>query len=256
MFGRRSVMDETRCRLEVPVQHEGIEVGSVGPHHCAQLLVYLYLSEVAGIGQRLEHGAMQLPGEIDVACAVVAEAKPQFVVTKHVYGSNAYELHVPILRQRVDGLGRAPVLGSLPVCFQLLAVQSRPLGYELERASRETADQHVVAADHNRRVMLGVLGVEVGRIVVVEIHRHDDPVEEADAGHGAIMSAAADGEWTGASTSTERLGGNSEADPDSMARWIRANGLRVTNRAHCSKPPLEMFEGAPGAPRLSRLGRS
>lgn len=234
VFGRRSVMNETRGGLEVPVQHEGIEVGSVGPYDSAQLLVYLHLSEVVRIGQRLEHGAMQLPGEIDVTCAAVAEAKPELVVTKHVYRGDAYELHAAILRQRVDGLGRTPVLGSLPVGFQLLAVQSRPLGHELERASRETADQHVVAADHNRRVMLGVLGVEVGRIVVVEVHRHDDSVEETDAGHGAIMSVAADGEWPTASTSIRHLGGNSEADPDSMARRIRANELHVTNRAHRS----------------------
>jgi hypothetical protein len=197
-------MDETRGRLEIPMQHEGIEVGSVGPHDGAQLLVYPHLSEIAGIGQRLEHRAMQLPGEIDVACAAVAEAKPQLVVTKHVYRGDAYELHAPILRQRVDGLGRTPVLGSLPVCFQLLAVQTRPLSHELERASGETADKHFVAADHNRRMMLGVLGMEVGRIVVVEIHRHDDPVEEADAGHGAIMSAAADGEWPGRRLNLDR----------------------------------------------------
>ena len=229
---RRSVVDEARGRLKVPVQHEGIEVGSVGPDDGAQLVVYLHLSEVPGIGQRLEHGAMQLPGEIDIACAAVAEAKPELVVTKHVRRGDAYELHVLILRQRVDGLGRTSVLCPLPVCFQLLAVQTRPLSNELERATRETAHEHLVAADHDRRVVLGVFGVEVGRIVVVEVHRHDDPVEEADAGHGVIMSAAADGEWTGVSTSTERHGGNSEADPASAARQTRANRFRVTNRAH------------------------
>jgi hypothetical protein len=155
-FGRRSVVDEARGRLEVPVQDEGIEVGSVGPNNGAQLVVYMHLSEVAGIGQRLEHGAVQLPGEIDVACAAVAKAKPELVVTKYVYGGNANELHAPILRQRVDGLRKTTVLRPLPVCFQLLAVQTRPLGHELERPIRETAHQYFVAADHDRRVMLGV----------------------------------------------------------------------------------------------------
>jgi hypothetical protein len=229
---RRSVVDEARGRLEIPVQHEGIKVGSVGPNDGAQLVVYSHLREVTGIDQRLEYGAVQLAREIDIARAAVAKAKPELVVTKHVYRGDTYELHVPILRQRVDGLGRTPVLGPLPVRFQLLAVQTRPLGHELERATRKTADKHLVAADHNRRVMLGVLGMEVGRIVVVEVHRHDDPVEEADAGHGAIMSAAADGEWTGTSTSIERLGGKSEADLTSTARRIRPNRPRVTNQAH------------------------
>lgn len=105
VFGRRSVMDETRGGLEVPVQNQGIEVGSIGPHNGAQLVIYLHLSEVAGIGERLEYGAVQLPGEIDVACAAVAEAKPELVVTKHVYRGDANELHAPILRQWVDRLG-------------------------------------------------------------------------------------------------------------------------------------------------------
>jgi hypothetical protein len=155
-------MNETRGGLEVPVQHEGIEVGSVGPNDSAQLVIDLHLSEIAGIGQRLEDRAVQLPGEIDVACAAVAEAKPELVVTKHVYRGDAYELHEPILRQRVDGLRRTSVLSHLPICFKFLAVQTRPLGYELERATRETANQHFVAADDDRRVMLGVLGVEWG----------------------------------------------------------------------------------------------
>lgn len=141
-------MDETRGRLEVPVQHERIEVGSIGPRDGAQLVVYPHLRKVVGIGQRLEHRAMQLPCEIDVACAAVAEAKPQLVVTKHVYRGDTYELHVPILRQRVDGLGRTPVLSPLPVRFQLLAVQTRPLGHELQCATRKTADKHLVAANH------------------------------------------------------------------------------------------------------------
>jgi hypothetical protein len=192
---------ETRSRFKVSVQNQGVQIGSVGPYDSTQLVIYLHLSEVAGIGQRLEHGAVQLPGEIDVACAAIAKTKPELVVAKHVYRGDANELHAPILRQRVDGLGRTPVLSPLPVDFQLLAVQTCPLGHELERPSGEAAHKHLIAADHDRRVMLGVLGVEVGRIVVVEVHRHDDPVEETDAGHGAIMSAAADGEWTSASTS-------------------------------------------------------
>jgi hypothetical protein len=108
VFERRSAMDETRRRLKIPVQYEGIEVGSVGPNNGAQLVIHSHLREVAGIGQRLEHGAMQLSREIDIARTAVAEAKPELVVTKHVYRGDAYELHGTILRQRVDGLGRAP----------------------------------------------------------------------------------------------------------------------------------------------------
>lgn len=160
VFGRRSVMDKTRGGLEVPVQHEGVEVCSIGPHDGAQLVVHAHLSEVAGIGQRLEHGTVQLPGEIDVACAAVTEAKPEFVVTKHIYRGDAYELHTPILRQRVDGLGRTPVLCPLPVGFQLIAMQTRPLGHsshhadELESRSIAGLGERMLAYRANTRLVI------------------------------------------------------------------------------------------------------
>lgn len=165
---RRSVVDEARGRLEVPVQHEGIEVGSVGPDDGAQLVVHSHLREVVRIGQRLEHRAMQLVREIDVARAAVAKAKPELVVTQHIHRGDAYELHTPILRQRVDGFRRAPVLCPLPICFQLFSVKAGPLRHELERATRQTTHKQVIVADHDRRVVLGIFGVEVGRIVIVE----------------------------------------------------------------------------------------
>ena len=79
-------------------------------------------------------------------------------MTKHVYRGDANELHALILRQRVDGLGRASVLSHLPICFQFLAVQTRPLGHKLERAAREAAYKNLITADHNRSVVLRVFG--------------------------------------------------------------------------------------------------
>ena len=136
--GRSSVMDETRGRLEVPVQHEGIEVGSVGPGDGPQLVVHTHLREVVGIGQRLEHGAMQLPGEIDVACAAIAEVKPELVVTKHVYRGDAYELHASSYGNGSMGSGEPPSF-PLPVGFQLMAVKTRPLGGKSEADLASTA---------------------------------------------------------------------------------------------------------------------
>jgi hypothetical protein len=37
------------------------------------------------------------------------------------------------------------------------------------------------------------LGMEMGRFVIVEVHRDRDAVEEADPGHLAIMTGAWDG---------------------------------------------------------------
>src|ERR1019366_2484308 len=87
----------------------------------------------------------------------------------------------------------AATLCAGPVCFELATVQIGPLRHELERASRQITDQHLAATDRDHRVVLGVLGMEMGRFVIVEVHRDRDAVEEADPGHLAIMAGAWDG---------------------------------------------------------------
>jgi len=60
-------MGEARGWLEVPVQHERVEIGAVGPHDGSQLVIHAHLGEEIGIGERLERRAVQLAGEIDFA---------------------------------------------------------------------------------------------------------------------------------------------------------------------------------------------
>jgi hypothetical protein len=59
------------------VQHEGVEVRTVGPYDRPQLVVYASLRKVVGVGEWLEHGAVQLSCEIDVTRAAIAEADPK-----------------------------------------------------------------------------------------------------------------------------------------------------------------------------------
>jgi hypothetical protein len=59
-------MNEARGRLEVAVQHEGIEIRTVGPYDGSQLVVHANLRKEVGIGKWLEHGAAQLSREIDI----------------------------------------------------------------------------------------------------------------------------------------------------------------------------------------------
>jgi hypothetical protein len=66
---------------------------------------------------------------------------------------------------------------ALPICLKLLAVEGRPLCHELERAARQFAHEHCRAVNRDHRMVLGVLRMEVGRLVVVEIHRDHDAVE-------------------------------------------------------------------------------
>jgi hypothetical protein len=54
-------------------------------------------------------------------------------------------------------------------------------------------NEHRAVVDRDHSLVLGVVSVEVRRIVVVEVHRDRDAVEVADAWHRAIMSADAHG---------------------------------------------------------------
>jgi hypothetical protein len=58
------------------VQHEGIEVRTVGPDDGAQLIVYANLREEVGISEWLEHGTPELSRQINDARAPIAKTEP------------------------------------------------------------------------------------------------------------------------------------------------------------------------------------
>jgi hypothetical protein len=130
-------MNDARGRLEVAVQHEGVEIRAVGPYDGSQLVVYANLRKEVGVGKWLEHGAVQLSCEIDIMRAAIAEADPEPVVAQHLRAGDLHEVHSLILRQWVDRLGGASTLCKRPVCFEFAAVQSGPLCDEFARARRQ-----------------------------------------------------------------------------------------------------------------------
>ena len=58
------------------MQHEGIEVRTVGPYNGPQLVVHPNLREEVRVGEWLEHGSVQLSCEIDITRVAIAEADP------------------------------------------------------------------------------------------------------------------------------------------------------------------------------------
>jgi hypothetical protein len=171
-------MNEACGRLEVAVQHKGVEVRSIGPHDGSQVLVHANPREKGGVGEWLKDRAAQLSREIDVSRAAIAEADPQSIVTEHLCGRHRYEVHPLILREGGDRLRGAATRCADPVCFELGAVQIGPLRDEFERASRQITDEHLAVPDRYHRVVLGVLGMEVGRFVIVEVHRDRDAAKK------------------------------------------------------------------------------
>jgi hypothetical protein len=69
-------MNEARCRLEVAVQNERIEVRSVGPRNGPQLVVHPNLRKEVSVSKWLEHRAVQLSCEIDITRAAIVETDP------------------------------------------------------------------------------------------------------------------------------------------------------------------------------------
>lgn len=134
------------------MQHKRIEVSTVGPHDGPELVVHSHLCKEAWVGEWLKDRAVQLSCEIDISRAVIAEAEPQPVVTKHLCGRDRHEVHRLILKQGVDRLSMkkgATALRAVLIGFELLAVQIGALCHEFERASRQTADQYLAAPDRD-----------------------------------------------------------------------------------------------------------
>jgi hypothetical protein len=50
-------MNEAGGRLEVAVQHKGIEISTVGPHDGPQVVVHANLRKEVGVGKWLKHSA-------------------------------------------------------------------------------------------------------------------------------------------------------------------------------------------------------
>lgn len=155
-------MRQARGRLKVAVQDKRIEVGAVGPHDRPQLIIHTSLREEAWVAERLEHGTVQLPGEIDIARTAIAEAEPQSIVAENLDIRDPHKVHGPILRQRVDRLRSTTIPRPTPVRLQLQAMQCRPLAHELKRTSRQLANKHPAGLDRDHRMMLGVLSMERG----------------------------------------------------------------------------------------------
>jgi hypothetical protein len=73
--------------------------------------------------------------------------------------------------------------GSLPVVHQFVAAQVRPFLDQCSGSSRELTIEYLARRDRDLCFVLALLGAEVRRWMVVEVHRDDDPVEGGDPRH-------------------------------------------------------------------------
>lgn len=167
-------------RLEVAMQDKRIKVSAVGPDDGTELRIDAHFAEEVRVSKWLEDGSVQLPGKINLARAGIAEAKPQPVMAKHLYRSDIHILHRSSLAQRVDRVWGPSLLCQSPVGPQLVAVHTGPFAYQLVSAGGQATYKYTAVRDADGGVVLGVAHVEMGRLVIIEVHRDHDPVKETD----------------------------------------------------------------------------
>jgi hypothetical protein len=78
-----------------------------------------------------------------------------------------------------------------PVLEQFFFVQFGPGEHQPQLAATERGLDRLQRVDPNLRASVCVAGVEMGRAVIVEEHRDDDPEEREMAGTITILSNAA-----------------------------------------------------------------
>ena len=75
----------------------------------------------------------------------------------------------------------------MPVAHQLLLMKGRPFHHHGRRAIRDVPLESNDGINSDLRLIPGIDGVEVRRIMVVEIHTNDNAEETADLWHSLLF---------------------------------------------------------------------
>lgn len=172
------------------VENVGIEVDAVGPGDRAGDGVHGNLCEHGSISERLEDTTFEDAVEVELAHQAVGEGEAQPEVTQvfDIYDSRR-SAHRRTLSKGLDRDERCRSLRPLPVVRQVRPMQLGPLPHEASRSTRKGAGEERGVRDPHERLVAAVDRVEVGRLVILPVHVHDDPVELAEPRHAAKGTA-------------------------------------------------------------------
>ena len=82
-----------------------------------------------------------------------------------------------MLAKRVDSPQQLAGRRQLPIRAELVPVLGGPLDGETKGTGREPAIKDLKALDRDLDFELPVLGMEMGRVMIIEMHADDDPKE-------------------------------------------------------------------------------
>jgi hypothetical protein len=165
--------------------HEDVraDVRAVGPNDGAKLLVDANRAKQREVPlQRLEDWPLEIGLHIERPLGPVRELQAKLEALQ--WGRLAHTNHVSKLLKAGDLVEWLCISGLPPVRLQLLPILGCPLADQGRGATRQSALQERDVRDPKRRLLSGVVGVEVRGSMIVVVHRDDDAVELADPRHG------------------------------------------------------------------------
>src|SRR5262245_9483499 len=90
------------------------------------------------------------------------------------------------LVQWIDRHQGAMLSRPAPILFQLLLMHCSLLGHQAERPPRNAPVEHPNRIDPNDGDGAAIVSMEVRRIMIVVVHRDNDPVEARDFRHASL----------------------------------------------------------------------
>lgn len=174
------------------MENVGIEVDAVGPGDRAGDGVHRCLCEEGSVPERFEDATLEYPVEVELANQAVGEgeAEPEITQVFDIDDSRR-PAHGRRLAKGVDRDERRRSLRPLPIVQKVRPMQLSPLPDQATRSPRKGAGEEGGVSDPHERFVGAVDRVEVGRLVILPVHVHDDPVELAEPGHAADDMARA-----------------------------------------------------------------
>jgi len=154
----------------------GSEVGAVGPRDRVE--VDLKVPEVGGIAEGLEDWPRKRTSKVDFALGAVVEAEPEREIGDV---SSVNNIDHELLQWR-NWVKRFALGGELPIVKEIVLVELEPLEYEAECTTGKLPLDDAVFDAHSD-AELAVLGVEVGRRMLVVVHGDHDAEEAAQFRH-------------------------------------------------------------------------
>jgi hypothetical protein len=154
----------------------GREIRAVLPDNGIQVFVDPEVLEVGDVFEGLEYLAVEVQAEVNKSLSAILEGEQQPLLPG-VLGF-PYEMH-GLLLQRRYGHQRLFGASQFPVPCQLVTVVKRPLQHERDYPLGKSAFDKPEVGQREHAGLSRILGVEVGTLVVLVVHRDDDSEETA-----------------------------------------------------------------------------